>query len=484
MARARLAGLRVALVYPPYGTIRNEPGIAIVKENYGVIPNLSLLYVAGVLEAEGCEVLFVDAFAEGLDIEATAARLAAFDPAFIGYTLTTYLFLQSLEWIRGLRERLDVPVIVGGVHLQLYPRETLAHACIDYGVTGEAELILPHLLEAILNGEVLRDIKGLAYKDKNSGEIVVTPPAPLADPNEAPFPARHLLDNGRYYSFISQYRNFTPLMTSRGCPYRCIFCEQGGKRYRGRAPSNVVDEIEVAVREHGVRELDLFDSAFTIDKARVIGICEEIRRRGLEIVWTARSRVDCVDREMLAAMRGAGCLRVYYGVESGNLEILRILRKNVDIDRIREVVAETKRQGIRAFGYFMIGSPTEDHATIRQTVRLALELDLDYAQFSRVTPMPGTRLYEMLVAETGRDWWREILVSGHEIPIPRPGCSLGDEKIEEATRRAYLRFYSRPGYVLRALGRTRSLEELRRSLHTALAMWGLPSPVRSFLGSP
>lgn len=472
--RPSLQGLRVALVYPPYGTIRNEPGLAVVKENYGVIPNLSLLYVAGVLESVGCEVLFIDAFAERLDIPSTLARLRAFSPSFIGYTLTTYLFFQTLEWIEAIRREFDVPVIVGGVHLSLYPRETLLRDAIDYGVTGEAESILPELLDALVQGRPLDGIAGIAFKRGAPGpqgrDVQVTAPAPLADPDLSPLPARHLIDNSRYYSFISQYKNFTPIMTSRGCPFRCVFCEQGGRRWRGRSPENVASEIELAVREHGVRELDFFDSAFTIRKDRVLGICQEIHRRKLDIVWTARSRIDSVDPEMLRAMRAAGCVRIYYGIESGNREILRTLKKLTDLDRIREVVRTTKALDIRTFGYFMVGSPGEDRATVRQSIRLAIELDLDYAQFSKVTPMPGTELYELLMTESGRDWWREILLEGNEIQIPRPSCHLSDQEVEEATREAYLRFYFRPTYAIRAILRMKSGAELERSIKTALAM--------------
>ena len=133
-----LSGVKFALVYPPYGPVRNEPGIKTVKENYGIFPSLSLLYVAGILERAGCEVLFIDAHAEGLTLDETVARLRRFGPDYVGYTLTTYLFFQSMDWIKAIRAQVDVPVIVGGVHLSIYPRETLTYDAIDYAVTNEA----------------------------------------------------------------------------------------------------------------------------------------------------------------------------------------------------------------------------------------------------------------------------------------------------------------------------------------------------------
>ncbi len=465
----RVDGVKVALVYPPYGPVRNEPGIKTVKENYGIFPSLSLLYVAGILEACGCEVLFIDAHAEGLTLEETVARLQRFGPDYVGYTLTTYLFFQSMDWIKAIKAHIDVPVIVGGVHLSIYPRETLGYEEVDYAVTGEAERALPELLAALTSGADLSRVRGVAYK-RPDGRVVVTPNAPDVDVDDAPFPARNLIDNSIYYSFISQYRNFSCFITSRGCPYKCIFCEQGSKPFRARSPKNVVDELEICVKEFGIRELDFFDSSFTIRKQRVIDICDEINRRKLDIVWAARTRVDCITDDVLKAMRGAGCNRIYYGIESGNREILQTLKKSTSLEMYREVVSATKRHGINTFGYFMVGNPYETEATIRQTIRLALELDLDYAQFSKVTPMPATEMYTLLLKETGRDYWREHIENRSDEDIPRPLCDMTDEEIQRWCRLAYLRFYYRPKYIARALGRMKSREELGRSVATAWQM--------------
>jgi radical SAM superfamily enzyme YgiQ (UPF0313 family) len=447
LRRPALEGLKVALVYPPYGPVRNEPGIKTVKENYGIFPSLSLLYVAGILEAAGCEVLFLDAHAEDLSLDQTVTRLRDFGPDFVGYTLTTYLFFQSMDWIKAIREQVEVPVIVGGVHLSIYPRETLRYASIDYAVTNEAEVALPELLEALVLRQDLSRVRGIAYQQPD-GTVVVTPKQKDCNVDETPFPARHLIDNSLYYSFISQYRNFSCFITSRGCPYKCILC----------------------YREHGIRELDFFDSSFTIRKDRVIAICDEIQRRKLPITWAARTRVDCITDDVLKAMRAAGCSRIYYGIESGNREILQVLKKSTSLEMYRDVVHRTKKHGINTFGYFMVGNPYETEASIRQTIRLSLELDLDYAQFSKVTPMPATEMYTLLLKETGRDYWREHIENGVDEDIPRPLCDMTDAEIQRWTRLAYLRFYYRPTYMARALARIKSPEELARSVKTAWQM--------------
>jgi len=475
MTQNALAGLKVALVYPPYGPVKNEPGIKAVKENYGIFPSLSLLYVAGILENAGCEVLFIDAHAEDLDLEETVARLEAFGPSYIGYTITTYLFFQTLDWIRAIKKRVDVPTLVGGVHLSIYPAETLTHSSITYAVTGEAERSLPNLLFALENGRPLEDVKGIAFRKDNrptaeGGEVIVTPHASTVDVDESPMPARHLIDNSIYYSFISKYKNFSCFITSRGCPYKCIFCEQGSKAFRARSPKNTVDELEMCYHEHGIRELDFFDSSFTIRKDRVIAICEEIERRKLPIVWAARTRVDCINKDVLKAMRRAGCSRIYYGIESGNREILRVLKKSASLSQMKRVVKETREVGIDTFGYFMVGNPYDTPHTIRQTIRLALDLDLDYAQFSKVTPMPATEMYRMMLEETGVDYWREFVLEPHDRLVPRPRCSMTDAEIQKWTRLAYLRFYYRPSMIRRQLKNVQSPGEFKRSLSTAWQM--------------
>jgi len=480
MPNPRLEGLRVALVYPPYGPVKNEPGIKAVKENYGIFPSLSLLYVAGILEHAGCEVIFIDAHAEELTLEETVARLRAFGPEYIGYTITTYLFFQSLDWIKAIKEHVDVPVIVGGVHLSIYPRETLTHDAIDYAVTGEAERSLPELLDALTrsgatpDAQLLRQVEGVAYRvggsTRDGGRVEVTAAAPTVDVDESPWPARHLLDNTLYHSFISKYKNFTCFITSRGCPYKCIFCEQGSKAFRARSPTNVVDELELSYREHGIREFDFFDSSFTIRKKRVIAICEEIQRRKLPVVWAARTRVDCITRDVLRAMRAAGCTRIYYGIESGNREILKVLKKSTSMEQIKAIVRATREEGIDTFGYFMVGNPYDTPQTIRQTIRLALELDLDYAQFSKVTPMPATEMYTMMMEETGRDFWREFVLNPHDDLVPRPRCSMTDAEIQRWARLGYLRFYYRPKMIRKQLSNMKSVDELRRSAYTAWQM--------------
>ncbi len=463
---------KITFVYPPYGVVKNEPGIQVVKENYGIFPSLSLAYVAGIAEKTGRQIQFIDANALQLSKDQVIGRIKAFNPDLVAYTITTYLFHQTLAWIRDIKAATGVPTVVGGVHVGIYPLETLKHEAIDYGVLCEAEDVFPKFLDALGNGGDLSSVQGIAYRDEN-GNAVRTQNAPLfMDVNEAPFPARHHLPNEKYFSFISKFKNFTALITSRGCPFRCIFCEQGGLPFRPRSPENICDEIQECYDAYHIREFDFFDSSFTTDKKRVIKICDEMIGRKQKIVWAIRSRVDLVTDEMLKSLHDAGCRRIYYGIESGDAEILKTLKKKVSLDTVRDVMIKTRKSGIDTFGYFMVGSPGETPETVQKSIEFSKQLDLDYAQFSKVTPMPGTQLYDMLLEEKGVDYWREATLEGGEAPyLPRPRCDMDEREIQYWTRKAYINFYFRPKYFLRALLRIKSWNELVRSVYTAFSMF-------------
>ena len=192
----------------------------------------------------------------------------------------------------------------------------------------------------------LKKVRGLVFKD--GGEVINTGAPPLVDDLDSlPFPARDLTPYMKYYSLIAKTQPVTTMITSRGCPYRCLFCDRPhlGKRFRPRTAMNVVDEMEQCVGM-GIREFLIYDDTFTVNRKRVLDICSEIKRRGLGIGWDVRARVDTITPDMLAAMKDAGCDRIHYGVESGSPEIIETLRKGITIEQVRRVFRQTKDAGI------------------------------------------------------------------------------------------------------------------------------------------
>jgi len=462
--------MRIAIIYPPFGNIENQPNIKAVADNYGLFPPLSLAYVAGILQHAGHKVKLIDANALRLSKLEVLKKIRNFNPDLLAFTVTTYLFYPVLKWISYLKENTGLKVLIGGVHMGIYPRETLSHKEIDYGVIGEAENTLPELIKALETKKPLKNMRGICYKDGNK-VIITKPRALIKNLDNIPFPLRDQLPNEKYCSFVSEKKNFATMITARGCPFKCIYCEQGNTPYRMRSAENVADEMEECYNNYKIKEIDFFDPEFTISKKHVIDICKEIRNRGISIAWSCRSRVDTVDNEMLMEMSKAGCYRIYYGIESGVPSILKTLKKGTNLEIIRKNIALTKKNNIMTFGYFMIGSPGETKKTIKRTVKFAKELNLDYAQFSKVSTLPGTELYEMLKPQLGYDYWQKLILDEkNRIILPRYGCSLSEEEIEEEVKKAYIGFYFRLSYLIKKILRTKSFDELRRDFKAALSM--------------
>ncbi|MDD5155462.1 MAG: radical SAM protein [Candidatus Omnitrophica bacterium] len=462
--------MKIALIFTPLRLKNNWSTLIAQDEHIGIMPPLSLAYAAAIAEKSGHKVIIIDAVAERLSLKSVTQRIKEFSPDILGFTLTTYGFHQALSWIRSIKERVNIPVMVGGWHLSIYPRQTMHHAAIDYAVIGDAENILPDFLAALESGGSLHAVKGIAFKE--SGQVIITPAAAsTTDLDTVPFPARHLLKNDLYYNILSRVKNFTVMLSARGCPYQCIFCDLNTRKFRMRSAKNFVDEIEIGYKEFGIREFDIYDSSFTIDNQRVLKICEEIIRRRLNVFWTVRSRIDTVDKDLLRSMAEAGCNTIMYGIESAHPGILRSLNKYNDADTVKQVISWSKESGIKTLGFFMLGAPGETPETADETIKLMTALDLDYVQVTKLTPFPNTKIYSMLLEKGFGDYWSEFTMdASKEKELPLINTALSCAEVRKLVRRAYLSFYFRPSYVIKALKRTRSLLELRNSLKAAIGL--------------
>ena len=437
----------------------HEENIRIVQKYFGMFPPLSISWVAAIARGAGHEVTIIDARTLRLTKEEALARLKEFKPDIMGAMMTTYMFPETLEWLRYLKGALKIPVVVGGYNLRVYPKESISHPEIEYGVIEHALDTIPELFSALEGKMKLADVVGLVYKE--NGEIKLNPPKPV-DFNKFPFPARDLLPNELYAEFPTERKNFTVMVTSLGCPYKCGFCEAGNTQYNPRDPMKVVDEIEECYNKYGIREIDIFDYDFTINKKRTIAICEEIKKRNLDILWACRSRVD-IDKELLQKMSEAGCGRVYYGIESGSQETLDRVKKGITLDQVRKTVRYTKEFGMKALGFFLVGAPGETKANIKQTVRFAKELDLEYVQFSKCLAKPLTPLWKQMVEATGQDYWKDwILGKEKDRPLPRPWTKLTNEEIDHLAKWAYVSYHSRLRFLLKATLKVRSFGEFKR----------------------
>lgn len=469
--------MKLCLIAPPTRHMIRTNVPEVVDEVTGCYPPLGLLYVAAAAEQTGRhEVCVIDCVAEGLNDEQLAARIAACKPEVVGIQAITFTVIDAYNTAR-LVKRISpsLPVLMGGPHVNLYPAETLSLPEVDYLLLGEGERTIGPFLDTLARGNEPSEVPGAVFRDGN-GAIRYGPPNPLIeDLDSLPLPARHLLDQRRYRSVLGRGRYLTTIMSSRGCPARCIFCDRPhlGKKFRARSARSVVEEMRQSHERFQTDEFFFYDDTFTIDRKRVFEICRAIQEAGLRVFWDIRARISNVDHEMLEALYAAGCRRIHFGIESGNEKILRIIRKGVNLERAREIFEYCRRIGIETLAYFMLGFPEEGPREIEDTINYALSLDCDYVHVAVTTPFPGTELYR-LGLEKGlyqKDYWAEFARNPTKDFVPELWTeNLSREELIKYMFLLYRRFYRRPRYLLRRVLKVRSARELRVKARAGLKL--------------
>lgn len=374
--------MKIAIINPPY-PLEEAPS-----------PPLGVCYVAGACLQAGWEVRIFDFLVCKYTPEKLKQDIDAFDPDVIGSTSVTMNFKAAADIITtAKRHKPGLITIMGGPHVSFDWRNTLAdYPEIDLVVLGEGEQTLEELLTCIQDRRGWKSVAGLAFRQ--DGRIVTTGArAFIADLDSLPVPARHLLPMSRYLALGFP----VSIITSRGCPNQCIFClgrRMVGHKVRYRTPSLVVDEIE-DILSYGFTRINIADDLFTSNKQRVAAFCEELKRRDIKITWTAFARVNTVDPEVLCMMRDAGCDCISFGIESGNQEMLKRVKKGITLEQARRAVAYCKEVGIGAHASFMVGLPGESPSTINDSSVFAESLDIDYG-YHLLAPFPGTTVREEL----------------------------------------------------------------------------------------
>ena len=326
----------------------------------------------------------------GYDDEYVLDFVKEFKPDFFATTTVTQGHNDVYNLIRKVKE-IDnkIKVIIGGPHTSAAVNEVLNESGADIAVIKEGEMTL----KEILNGEPLENILGIAFKRGN--EYIVNPERPfLENLDELPVPAYDLFELGNYMD------KKLPMVTSRGCPHRCIFCSiflTMGRTFRTRSPEHVVDEIEHWYKKYGYRRFGFNDDVFNFDKERVKRICDLIVEKGLKIQWELRNgiRVDKVDLEMFQKMKKAGCIYMAFGIESGVQDVLNKMKKGATVEQIKRAAQLAKEAGLPAGGFFIIGLPGDNMENFKQTLKLAQELPLEEVRFYSALPYIGTEFYEI-----------------------------------------------------------------------------------------
>jgi len=425
----------------------------------GLYPPLGLLYIAATLEKEGHQVQILDSQALNLTTQETKKEIRKAKPDIVGITAMTPTVKGAFEAARLSKEIYpDVPTVLGGVQLSLYSEATVSNQYVDFGINGEGEHVMIDLLKALNSGKDFSKITGLIYKE--NGKVKTNGFRIVEDLDSLPFPARHLVRTGDYSCVIAK-DPMTTLMTSRGCPYRCGFCFKGptDTKLRFRSPKNVVDEIEECINKYKVKEIMFYDDTFTADRKHAMGICDEIIKRGIKISWETPTRVNCIDEELLKKMEEAGCIRLRLGVESGNDEILKIMRKGTNKEMVKKAFTMLRKTKIESFAYFIIGYVHENEQTIRDTINFAKELNSDWVMFTIATPLPQTPLFDEAVklGYMDKDYWLDFMTN----PNPER-LKFFVKDADQWAKKAYKEFYFRPQVVLKKLKKLRSMDTFKK----------------------
>lgn len=458
--------MKVALIHTPYYHQKHMENLDFVSNNFGVFPPVGLMYVSSILKKNGHETRIIDVKAEKLSKEEVLKRLKDFNPDIMGVMMIPLTARITLDWIKFMKSKMDIPVITGNYAMVHYPREVVSNDSIDFGIVGSAREVLPKLLERIESGEDYEDLEGLAFKRGDGSVVVNDPPQITEDLNKLPFPDRDSIDNSLYSSMASARTPFTILVTSYGCKFNCSFCDMGSFGYSERKPDEVVDEIEECVDKYGIKEMDIFDRDFLMNKERSIEICQKIINRNIDIRWSCRTRVDQVNEEILKLMKSAGCRLILYGIESGEQEVLNDMNKGITTEETKKTIELTNKMGIDTLGFFILGGPNETVKDMKKTIEFSKELPLDYAQFFRMIGKPGAKLYEDIKEDLGYDYFGE-LVKGKikDRELEKPWTNLSNEEINKWAKKAYKEFYLRPSYILKRFININSLRELKRYIN-------------------
>ncbi len=435
--------MKITLVNPPYPkSVHSHPPF---------IP-LGLGYLAAVAQKAGHQVTVVDCQAEKLTTEGFRSRIEKVPSDVIGFTATTLHYKSAMQLVTIAKQvQPTADTILGGSHGTFWDENALnEYPSLHLIVRGEGERTFVELLDKLADKSSLDNVLGITFR--RGEKIIRTPNRPyIEDLDSLPFPAHDLMPLEGYKH---EGKILFPLVTSRGCVYWCDFCStvrMFGRGYRWRSAKNVVDEIELVHDKYGVDQVTFYDDAFSVDRERVLKICGEIRSRRLDVTWDCGTRVDMVDRELMTAMRDAGCFCVWLGVESGSEKILGAMNKSIKLEQTRKAFKTANKVGLMTIANTVIGFPGETEETARETVRFIKELNPDSVGFYVATPYPGTPMYEQ-VKEKG--WLKITDFDKYDTAIPTfetPWLSM--EQLSRIRYKAYQEFYLRPGYVLKMMRR-------------------------------
>ena len=355
-------------------------------------PPLGLAFIAAALEQAGIEVKLLDFVVYPYDIPILESAINDFSPDFVGATSVTMSFDSAIAVIKDVKSiNPNIMTVMGGPHVSFHAEETLnTFPELDFIIRGEGEKTIVELTDAVQNRKNPETVNGISFL--KNGRLFQTPDRDLSDVNSLPLPARHHIPLGRYKALGMPIS----MTSSRGCPFKCIFCvgrKMVGAKVRYRNPKSVVDEM-VSLQRLGFHQINLADDLFTANKQHCHAVCDEILNRSLNLSWTSFARVDTVSEDVLVKMKAAGCHTVSFGVETGNAEMLKRIKKGITLNQVIAAVEMCNTAGVVPHVSFILGLPGETPETLKETVAFGEKLKNMGVQhgFHVLAPFPGTEV--------------------------------------------------------------------------------------------
>jgi len=458
--------MTILLVNPPRFRLIQAGIPRVLGEGEFRFPPLGLLYLAASIEQQKlAEVMILDAQWGEQSWDDLGKYAASLRADVVGVSAMTTNLVDAWEVLKAVKlYRPTAVTVMGGSHVTLFPEESARLTGVDYALAGEAERTFPRFVKALIDAAAgLEEIPGLHWIDSNGCYHDGGRGDTIDDLDLLPVPDRSKLGLTRYRTLTSRSSVTTSILSSRGCPYHCTFCDVPRSKVRYRSPGSFVDELQ-SCRDQGIREFHVFDDTFNLSDDRVIAICQELMRRRLDVTWSLRGRVDRFTDETAWHLKQAGCVRLHLGIESAVPRILDLMKKRIDPSLVVDAVTTAKRHGLQVHGFFLLGFPTETLEDISETVKFARKLDLDYAQFSVATLFPGTEIYDWAMKEglVNGDVWRDFATSpSSDFAPPVWDREIDARQLYHIMEQAYRSYYLRPAYVKRSLKSIHTPRELR-----------------------
>lgn len=387
--------MRISLIFPAWTQVFGS--MSKVAKQASTFPPLNLAYLAATAENFGHTVQLIDGEVEQLTLSEIIERVKAFSPDLIGLTATTSFFHITVEYANAIKKVLKSPIIIGGPHVT-YFREKIFHECFDYFVIGQCEGTFGTFLNALEKKQDISKIPGLLFR-KDGKSIFTGENRQIIDLDDIPFPARHLLKNNLYeLGTLRGRKKYTSIMTTRGCPFKCVFCSISiyGKRVRTRSIGNIISEIKQVINDFGIDHFYFVDDVLTLNRKHTLEFCHEIEKQGVQFTWEGGTRANLVDEELIARMAGNGLIRISFGFESADQEVRRIIKKEIPLESYTIANTLTNKYNIETINSVMLGLPGDTYESIENTISfIRNSREIQHATFGIAIPYPGSEMYDM-----------------------------------------------------------------------------------------